>query len=156
MNAPVPFLWFDDQAEEAANFYISLFPNSRVLNLTRYGEGAPLPAGLVMTVEFELGGRPFVALNGGPHYSLTPAFSLSVLCETQEEVDRLWAALTEGGKEVACGWLTDRWGLSWQIVPEALPRLLQDPDPAKASRVMQAMMQMVKLDIAALERAADG
>jgi predicted 3-demethylubiquinone-9 3-methyltransferase (glyoxalase superfamily) len=149
-----PFLWFDNQAEDAANLYVSLFPNSKIGKVTRYGEGAPGPKGQAMTVEFELDGQPITALNGGPHFKLTEAFSFSVSCEDQAEVDRYWSALTEGGHESQCGWLKDRFGLSWQIVPTALPRLLADPDPAKAQRVMAAMLKMVKLDIAALEAAA--
>jgi predicted 3-demethylubiquinone-9 3-methyltransferase (glyoxalase superfamily) len=154
MQKVTTFLWFDNQAEEAAKFYTSLLPNSRIVEVSRYGEGAPQPKGTAMVVAFTLDGQEYHALNGGPHYQLTPAVSLAVKCDTQEEVDRLWAALTaDGGEPVQCGWLKDRYGLSWQIVPTALPRLLQDPDPEKAKRVMQAMLQMVKLDVAALENA---
>jgi predicted 3-demethylubiquinone-9 3-methyltransferase (glyoxalase superfamily) len=157
-----PFLWFDGQAEEAAQLYTSIFANSRITNVSRYGEvgqdvtgGAP---GSVMTVEFELEGQRFVALNGGPLLRFTEAISFEVSCETQDEVDRLWDRLTEGGDESAqqCGWLKDRFGLSWQIVPAVLGRLLADPDPEKAGRTMQAMLAMKKLDIAALERAHSG
>jgi predicted 3-demethylubiquinone-9 3-methyltransferase (glyoxalase superfamily) len=155
-NVPkiTPFLWFDDQAEEAASFYVSLYEGSRVLDVTRYGEAAPRPAGTVMTVVFELAGQRLTALNGGPEYSFTEAFSLQVDVEDQAEVDRLWAALTDGGEEGPCGWLKDRYGLSWQIVPKALRRLLGDPDPEKPRRVMEAMLRMRKLDVAELERAA--
>ncbi len=152
-----PFLWFDHQAEEAANFYVSLFPDSKILSVARYGEAGPGPAGSVMTVSFQLAGQRFTALNGGPQFAFTEAISLVANCESQEEVDALWSRLTaDGGQESMCGWLKDRYGLSWQIVPTALPRLLQDPDPAKAKRVMEAMLQMRKIDIAALERAARG
>lgn len=139
-----PFLWFEKNAEEAARFYVSLIPNSRITSASS------------MVVAFELNGRPYVALNGGPHYQLNEAFSLYVDCETQAEVDHFWGALLEGGRAQQCGWLKDRYGLSWQIVPNALPRLLSDPDPAKAARVQQAMMGMVKLDVAGLEAAARG
>jgi predicted 3-demethylubiquinone-9 3-methyltransferase (glyoxalase superfamily) len=152
-----PFLWFDSQAEEAAKFYTSIFRNSKLGKMTRYGEGGPGPAGSVLTASFELEGMEFTALNGGPMYKFTEAVSFVVNCETQEEVDHYWEKLTaDGGKEVQCGWLKDKFGLSWQIVPTALPRLLSDPDPAKANRVVQAMLQMVKLDIAKLEQAARG
>jgi len=138
-----PFLWFDDQAEEAANLYVGIFPNSRIIAVTP------------MTVQFELDGLPVTALNGGPrHYHFTEAFSFSVMCDDQAEVDRYWTALTEGGAESQCGWLKDRFGLSWQIVPKALPRLLGDPDRERANRAIQAMLRMRKLDIAALEDAA--
>jgi predicted 3-demethylubiquinone-9 3-methyltransferase (glyoxalase superfamily) len=152
-----PFLWFDDQAEEAAEFYVSLFPDSRIVSVSRVPEGGPAPAGSAMGVSFVLGGTEVQALNGGPMYSFTPAISLFVRVDTQEEVDRYWDALTaDGGAPVQCGWLTDRWGLSWQIVPNALDEVLGDPDPARASRAMAAMMAMTKLDIAALRAAADG
>lgn len=144
-----PFLWFDSRAEEAARFYVSLFPNSAVGHIT------PGPAGAPLVVEFTLDSAPFRALNGGPHYALTPAYSMAVDCETQAEVDDLWAKLLDGGTPSRCGWLTDRYGLSWQIVPVLLLRLASDPDRAKAGRVMQAMMGMVKLDVAALQAAAD-
>ena len=146
-----PFLWYDGNAEEAINFYRSIFPKSKVLN-TQSG-----PDGKVMGITFELEGQRFIAFNGGPHLKLTPAFSLYVSCETQAEVDELWARLTEGGgAESQCGWLIDRFGLSWQIIPSALPRLLGDPDPGKAGRAMNAMLHMKKIDIAGLERAATG
>ena len=147
------FLWFDDKAEEAANFYVSIFKNSKVLNLTRYEEGSPGPIGKVMTATFELAGQEFIALNGGPQFPFTEAISLFVNCETQREVDELWEKLSEGGEKGQCGWLKDRYGLSWQIVPTVLGQLLGDKDPEKAKRVMQAMLQMSKIDIAALERA---
>ena len=148
-----PFLWFDRAAEQAAEFYCTLFPNSHVHKITRYPEGGMAPAGTVMTVEFMLAGVEFVALNGGPMYKLTEAFSLSVECEDQAEVDFLWdKLLTDDGSPSMCGWLKDRWGLSWQIVPSVLPKLMADP----SGRVMQAMMQMVKLDIQKLQDAFDG
>jgi len=152
-----PFLWFDAQAEEAANLYTSIFPNSKIGRTTRYGPGSPGPEGQVMTIEFELDGQPITALNGGPHFKFTEAISMTVSCEDQAEVDRYWTALTaNGGQESQCGWLKDRFGLSWQIVPTALPRLLSDPDKAKVQRAMAAMMTMKKLDVAALEAAAAG
>ena len=149
-----PFLWFDHQAEEAANFYVSLFPDSKILSVTRYPEGGPAPPGTVMIVEFELAGQPLIALNGGPHYKLTEAFSLSIDCDDQTEVDFFWEKLSQGGEPSRCGWLKDRYGLSWQVVPRVLVQLLSDPDPEKQKRVTLAMMQMVKLDIAKLEAAA--
>ncbi|MDE1939389.1 MAG: VOC family protein [Alphaproteobacteria bacterium] len=155
MQKITPFLWFDREAEEAANFYVSIFKNSKIVNISRYPEGAPNPAGAVMTVEFQLDGRDFIALNGGPHFKFTEAISLSVSCETQAEVDELWARLTAGGEEGPCAWLKDKYGLSWQIVPTALPRLLKDKDRSKASRVMQAMMKMKKIDIGKLQEAYD-
>lgn len=148
-----PFLWFDTQAEEAMNFYVSVFKNSRVGSVTRYGAAGPGPEGSVMTCTFELEGQEFVALNGGPHYAFTPAISFVVNCSTQDEVDELWQKLSAGGNPVQCGWLTDRFGVSWQIVPSVLGKLLNDPDPAKSQRVMQAMLGMIKLDLAALQRA---
>ncbi len=150
-----PFLWFDTQAEEAARFYTSVFPNSTIREVTHYGSAGPRPEGMVLTVSFELDGQQFVALNGGPDFSFTEAVSFVVDCETQEEVDRYWSVLSEGGEEGPCGWLKDRFGLSWQIVPTALPRLLSDPDVEKAQRVMAAMLKMGKIEIAELERAAD-
>jgi predicted 3-demethylubiquinone-9 3-methyltransferase (glyoxalase superfamily) len=157
MDKITPFLWFDNEAEEAASFYTSLFPNSRVGDVSRYGPNMPKPEGSAMTVSFELDGRPYVGLNGGPDYSFSEAFSLQVSCEGQDEVDRYWNALIEGGgEEGPCGWLKDRFGLSWQIVPSALGGLLGDPDPERAQRAMQAMLGMKKLDIAELQRAADG
>jgi predicted 3-demethylubiquinone-9 3-methyltransferase (glyoxalase superfamily) len=148
-----PFLWFDDQAEEAAAFYASIFPDSKVGKVTRYGEAGPRPAGSVMTVEFQLHGQSFVALNGGPHFKFTEAISFLVNCQTQEEVDAYWEKLSAGGGEVQCGWLKDKFGLSWQIVPTELHKLLSDPDPDKSGRVVKAMMRMKKLDIHALKRA---
>ena len=148
-------LWFDTEGEEAATFYTSLFPDSRITGVSHYGEAGPRPAGTVMTVNFELLGQPFFALNGGPNYSFTEAISFQVHCEDQAEVDRYWDALTEGGEEGPCGWCKDRFGLSWQVVPNALPRLLGDPDPARAGRAMTAMLQMKKIQIDELERAAE-
>jgi predicted 3-demethylubiquinone-9 3-methyltransferase (glyoxalase superfamily) len=150
-----PFLWFDGEAEEAATFYTELFEDSKIITVSRYGEAGPGDAGNVMTVAFELAGQKFVALNGGPAHQFTEAVSFVVDCGTQEEVDRYWDALSDGGEEGPCGWLKDRWGLSWQIVPTVLPELLTDPDREKANRVMQAMLKMGKLDIAELERAAE-
>ncbi|MDQ3980342.1 MAG: VOC family protein [Actinomycetota bacterium] len=149
-----PCLWFDTQAEEAANFYTSVFKNSKILEVSRYGEGAPRPAGMVMTVSFELDGQRFTALNGGPEFTFSEAVSFQVNCETQEEVDEYWTKLTEGGEESQCGWLKDRYGLSWQIIPNRLMELLNDPDPARCQRVMQAMLQMRKIDVPTLEQAA--
>jgi predicted 3-demethylubiquinone-9 3-methyltransferase (glyoxalase superfamily) len=150
-----PFLWFDSEAEEAAKHYVSIFPNSTITEVARYGEAGPGTPGSVMTVAFELDGKPFVALNGGPENAGFPiSVSFVVDCETQEEVDHYWSRLAEGGEEGPCGWLKDRYGLSWQIVPNALPRLLSDPDRAKAQRVMAAMLQMKKLEIGELEAAA--
>jgi predicted 3-demethylubiquinone-9 3-methyltransferase (glyoxalase superfamily) len=150
-----PFLWFDHQAEEAASFYVSIFPNSKVVKMVRYGPAGPGPAGSVMTVEFELEGLTFVALNGGPHFKFTEAISFVVNCQTQEEVDTYWEKLSAGGTEVQCGWLKDRFGVAWQIVPIALPELLSDPDAVKSKRVAQAMFGMKKLDIRALRQAAE-
>lgn len=150
-----PFLWFDNQAEEAAHFYTGIFSNSRIVRVARYGEGAPLPAGTVMTLAFELEGQSFVALNGGPHFKFTEAVSFVVNCEGQEEVDFYWEKLTAGGAEVQCGWLKDRFGLSWQIVPTVLPELLGGPDRERSGRAMKALMTMKKLDIAALRAAYD-
>ncbi len=148
-----PFLWFDNQAEEAANFYVSIFKNSRITGIDRYGAAGPLPKGTVMTVSFDLEGQGLIALNGGPEYKFTEAISFFVNCETQAEVDELWAKLSAGGEEGPCGWLKDKYGLSWQIVPTILPALLSDPDPEKSQRVMRAMLQMKKIDISALKRA---
>ena len=150
-----PFLWFDTQAEEAAQLYTSAFPNSRIVEVSRYGDAGPGPAGSVMTVEFDLDGQRFVALNGGPEFTFTEAVSFQIDCKSQEEVDHYWEALSEGGEKGPCGWLKDRFGLSWQVVPDSLPRLLTDPDREKSQRVMAAMMKMGKLDIAELERAAE-
>jgi predicted 3-demethylubiquinone-9 3-methyltransferase (glyoxalase superfamily) len=149
-----PFLWFDGQAEEAANFYVSIFPNSKVSATSRYGEAGPGPKGSVMTIAFDLDGLSFTALNGGPMFKFTEAISLVVHCETQAEVDHYWDKLSAGGQQVQCGWLKDKYGLSWQIVPNALIELVQDKDPAKSQRVMAAMMQMKKIDIAGLKAAA--
>ena len=152
-----PFLWFNDNAEEAARFYTSVFPNSKITAISHYGEDGPGPKGSVMTVDFTLDGNAFTALNGGPQYTFTEAVSFMVYCATQEEVDRYWERLTAGGgKPVACGWLKDRFGLSWQITPTILMELLLDKDKAKVRRVMQAMMQMVRLDIRKLQDAAAG
>jgi predicted 3-demethylubiquinone-9 3-methyltransferase (glyoxalase superfamily) len=150
-----PFLWYDTQAEEAANFYVSLFEDAEITGISRYPEGAPGPAGQVMTVNFRLAGQEFTALNGGPQFPFTEAVSFYVHCADQDEVDRLWAQLTEGGAPGQCGWLTDRFGLSWQIIPDRLGELLGDPDPERAQRTMQAMLQMEKIEIKALEDAAD-
>jgi predicted 3-demethylubiquinone-9 3-methyltransferase (glyoxalase superfamily) len=147
------YLWFDNQAEEAANHYIKIFENSKILNTARYGEAGPGPKGAVMTVTFQLEGQEFIALNGGPHFKFTEAISLLVSCETQKEVDELWSKLSAGGAEGQCGWLKDKYGLSWQIIPTALFKLLQDPAPEKAKRVMDAMLQMKKIDVARLEQA---
>jgi len=149
-----PFLWFDNSAEQAAQFYTSIFRNSKILQTSRYPEGAPGPKGSVMTMKFELNGQEFIALNGGPHFKFNEAISFVVDCETQKEIDEYWEKLTSGGgKEVQCGWLKDKYGLSWQIVPAALGQLMADKDPKKAKRVTQAMMKMVKLDIEALKKA---
>jgi predicted 3-demethylubiquinone-9 3-methyltransferase (glyoxalase superfamily) len=152
-----PFLWFDNRAEEAANLYTSVFRNSRIIEVMRYGEGGPGPAGSVMSVTFELEGEEFIALNGGPVFQFTPAISLFVKCDTQQEVDELWSKLcADGGEPQQCGWLKDRFGLSWQIVPIKLHEMLQDKDRARSKRVMDALMKMVKLDLPALERAYRG
>jgi predicted 3-demethylubiquinone-9 3-methyltransferase (glyoxalase superfamily) len=154
MHEITPFLWFDTEGEEAANFYTSVFPNSKIVDVARYGSAGPRPEGTVMTVSFELEGQKFVALNGGPEFKFNEAVSFVVSCKTQDEVDSFWSKLSEGGEEGPCGWLKDRYGLSWQIVPTVLPELLSDPDQAKSQRVMQAMLEMKKIDIDALERAA--
>lgn len=151
-----PFLWFDHEAEEAANFYVSIFPNSAIDGITRYGDGGPRPNGTVMTVAFRLDGQEFVALNGGPHFTFSPAVSFVVPCETQDELDRYWDRLSQGGESQRCGWLQDQYGLSWQVVPAALPKLLQSGDPDRSQRVMSAIMTMAKLDIATLQRAYEG
>ena len=156
MQKITPFLWFDQEAEEAANFYVSVFKNSKVVSVARYGDTGPGPKGSVMTVEFELDGERFVGLNGGPNFKFTEAVSFVVNCASQEEVDHFWEKLSEGGKESQCGWLKDKYGLSWQIVPTILVELLQDKDREKAQRVMQAMMKMVKIDIETLKRAYEG
>ena len=152
-----PFLWFNDQAEQAAEYYLSVFPNSRILQIARYGEGGPGPAGSVMTVHFELDGNEFIALNGGPdYYAFDESVSFYVNCATEEEVDHYWTALTDGGEEIACGWLKDRYGLRWQVVPDGLVELLSDPDPERARRATQAMLSMKKLDLRTVREAADG
>src|SRR5215212_7647615 len=148
-----PNLWFDTEAEDAAQFYVSIFPNSRIVTVARYTEAGPREAGTVMTVEFELDGQRFIGINGGPEFKFSEAVSLQINCEDQDEVDHYWAALTEGGEEGPCGWLKDRYGLSWQIMPVKLTELLNDPDEAAAQRAMAAMLQMTKIDIAELERA---
>ncbi len=153
MQKITPFLWFDDLAEEAANLYVSIFRNSRIVNVTRYGEAGPGPKGGVMTVVFQLDGQEFIALNGGPHFKFTEAISFVVNCKTQEEVDELWEKLSEGGEKGQCGWLKDKYGVSWQIVPTVLSELLNDPDFEKSQRVMKAMLQMHKIDIKTLKQA---
>jgi predicted 3-demethylubiquinone-9 3-methyltransferase (glyoxalase superfamily) len=150
------FLWFDNNAEEAVNFYVSLIENSKILGVVHYGEAGPGPKGQVMIMSFELAGQRFTALNGGPMFKFTEAVSISVECETQSEIDRLWNALCEGGKPVQCGWLKDRHGLSWQIVPAMMEKLMGGGDPTASDRAMSAMMGMVKLDIAGLQKAYDG
>jgi predicted 3-demethylubiquinone-9 3-methyltransferase (glyoxalase superfamily) len=153
MQKITPFLWFNGQAEEAMNFYISVFKNSKAGKVTRWGEAGPGPKGSVMSVRFELDGQEFFALNGGPAFTFTPAISMFVDCKTQAEVDELWEKLSAGGEKSRCGWLKDKYGLSWQIIPAALGELMNDPDPEKSKRVMQAMMQMGKIDIDGLKRA---
>ena len=165
MEKITPFLWFDDQAEEAASFYVDLFTtrraahagggDSKILDVTRYGEAGPGTPGTAMAVTFVLDGQGFTALNGGPSHTFTEAISFLVRCQSQEEVDQLWAALSEGGEEGPCGWLKDRYGLSWQIVPDRLMELLGDPDPGRSQRVLRAMLQMSKIDVPTLERAAE-
>jgi len=158
MQKITPFLWFDTQAEEAVNFYVSVFRNSKIVNVARYGDDAAKvsgrPKGSVMTVAFQLDGQPFVALNGGPVFTFSPAISFVVDCQTQEEVDRLWDKLSAGGEQQQCGWLRDKYGVTWQIVPTILGELMSSPDAAKSQRVMQAMLQMTKLDIKGLQQAA--
>ena len=152
-----PFLWFDDQAEAAFEFYLSVFPDSRIIQVARCREAGPGPAGSVMTTHFELDGNEFVALNGGPpHYGFDESISFVIDCATEEEVDHYWEALTDGGEEIACGWLKDRYGVRWQVVPSELPSVLGDPDRDRANRAMQAMMTMKKLDVRAMKEAADG
>ena len=152
----VPNLWFDTQAEEAAEFYVSVFKNSRIVSVTHYTESAPREAGMVLTVEFELDGQRFVAINGGPQFSFSEAVSLEISCADQAEVDHYWERLTDGGAEGPCGWCKDRYGLSWQVVPEGMDELFADEDPQRADRAMRAMFAMTKLDAEALRRAADG
>ena len=154
MQKITPCLWFDTQAEEAATFYTSIFKNSRIREVARYGEAGPGPEGSVMTVSFELDGQEFVALNGGPEFTFNEAISFQVSCETQDEVDEFWSRLSEGGEEGPCGWLKDRYGVSWQIIPTRLTELLSDPDPERSQRAMGAMLGMKKIDIATLEKAA--
>ena len=156
MQKITTFLTFDNQAEEAVNLYVSTFKNSRIVSTSRYGEAGPGPQGSLMSAKFELEGQEFIALNGGPHFSFAEGISLFVNCETQAEVDELWEKLSEGGEKGACGWLKDKFGVSWQIIPTALGEMLGDPDPEKANRVMQAMLHMHKLDIAALRQAYEG
>jgi predicted 3-demethylubiquinone-9 3-methyltransferase (glyoxalase superfamily) len=153
MQKITPFLWFDNQAEEAAEFYTSIFGNSKIVQVSRYGDAGPGPKGSVMVVAFELEGQEFTALNGGPLFKFNEAISFVVDCKSQEEVDHLWAKLSDGGEEGMCGWLKDKYGVSWQIVPTALVEMLNDPDPEKAKRVTQAMLKMKKIDIQALKQA---
>ncbi len=154
MQKITPCLWFDTEAEEAANYYTSIFKNSRILDVTRYGEAGPRPAGSVMTVDFVLDGQEFVGLNGGPDFTFNEAISFQVYCDNQDEVDEYWSRLTDGGEEGPCGWLKDRYGVSWQIIPIRLMELINDPDPERSQRAMQCMLGMKKIDIAALEQAA--
>jgi predicted 3-demethylubiquinone-9 3-methyltransferase (glyoxalase superfamily) len=153
MQKITPCLWFNDQAEEAVRFYCSIFKNSKIRRVAQYGEGGPRPKGSVLTVLFQLDGQEFLALNGGPHFKFTEAISLIVNCKTQKEVDRMWDKLSEGGEKGQCGWLKDKYGLSWQIVPTLLPKLMTEPDPARSERVLQAVMRMKKLDIKGLKKA---
>lgn len=155
MHKTTPCLWFDTQGEEAATFYTSVFNNSKILDVTRFGEAGPGPAGTVMTVTFELDGQEFVALNGGPQFTFNEAISFQVNCETQEEVDEFWTKLSDGGEEGPCGWLKDKYGMSWQIVPTVLTELISDPDPDKSQRAMSAMLGMGKIDIEAVRRASE-
>ena len=155
MQKITPFLWFDNQAEEAANFYVSLFKNAKIQEIRRYGDAGPRPKGMVLTVSFQIEDQEFVALNGGPHYKFTPAISLFVNCETQKEVDELWEKLSSGGRKDRCGWLQDKFGLSWQIIPKQLMEMLGDPDPRKSQSVMQAMLQMSRIEIDKLKDAYD-
>jgi predicted 3-demethylubiquinone-9 3-methyltransferase (glyoxalase superfamily) len=156
MQKITPFLWFDNQAEEAMNFYVSIFKNSKIVSVSRYGDAGPGPKGSVMTATFQLDGQEFIALNGGPHFKFTEAISLFVKCQTQHEVDDFWEKLSQGGQKSQCGWLKDKFGLSWQIVPTILGELLGDKDREKSKRVMQAMLQMTKIDIKGLKRASEG
>jgi predicted 3-demethylubiquinone-9 3-methyltransferase (glyoxalase superfamily) len=153
MHKITPFLWFDGKAEEAAKFYVSIFKNSRIMDITRYGEAGPGPKGSAMTVRFELDGQEFIGLNGGPQYKFTEAVSFSVDCKTQEEVDDFWEKLSEGGEQGQCGWLKDKYGLSWQVNPTVLSQMLSDPDPEKSKRVVEAMLRMKKIDIKRLRQA---
>ncbi|MFY9792989.1 MAG: VOC family protein [Candidatus Sulfotelmatobacter sp.] len=156
MQKIVPFLWFDGNAEEAMTFYTSIFKNSKVGVIRRCGDSGPGPKGSVLTAKFEIEGQEFMALNGGPHFKFTPAISFFVNCETQQEVDELWEKLLAGGKAMQCGWLTDKFGISWQIIPKALGELMGDKDPQKSQRVMKAMMKMIKIDVERLKRAYEG
>ncbi len=156
MQRITPYLWFEDQAEEAASFYTSIFKNSKINEISRYGEGGPGPAGSVMLVSFELDGQQFIALNGGPQFQFTEAISFVINCESQEEVDYMWDRLTEGGEESMCGWLKDRYGISWQVVPTALPELLNAPDPEAQQRVMEVFLKMSKIDLPTLRLAYEG
>lgn len=155
MQKITPFLWFDGKAEKAANFYVSIFNNARIGTVRRYGEAGPGPKGSVMSVEFQLDGQQFIALNGGPQFTFSPAISFFVNCETQEEVDELWERLSAGGRKDRCGWLQDKFGVSWQIIPSALGKLMSDPDPEKSKRVMTAMLQMDRINIDGLKQAYD-
>lgn len=155
MQKITPFLWFDGKAEEAMNFYTSIFKNSKIGDIRRYGEAGPGPAGTVMSASFELDGQEFIALNGGPQFTFSPAISFFVNCKTQKEVDELWEKLSAGGEKIQCGWLKDKYGVSWQIISDALGKMLNDPDPQKSQRVMKAMMQMKKIDIAGLKQATE-
>ena len=156
MKKIIPFLWYDDKAEEAANFYVSIFKNSRIVSVSRYGDTGPGPKGKVMSVTFQLDGEEFYALNGGPVFKFTEAVSFFVNCETQQEVDELWEKLSAGGAKSQCGWLKDKFGLSWQVIPTVLGKYLGDKDPQKSKRVMEAMLQMTKIDIMKLNRAYEG
>jgi predicted 3-demethylubiquinone-9 3-methyltransferase (glyoxalase superfamily) len=156
MQKITPFLWFDDNAEEAMNFYTSTFKNSKITNIKRYGDAGPGPKGSVMTCTFQIEGQQFMALNGGPHFKFTPAISFFVNCETQREVDELWEKLSAGGETMQCGWLKDKLGVAWQIIPKALGELLGDKDPQKSQRVLKAMMKMIKIDLEGLQRAYEG
>ena len=156
MQKITPFLWFDDNAEEAVNFYTSIFKKSKIGRVSRYGEGGPGPKGSVMSVTFRLEGQEFIALNGGPHFKFSPAISFFVDCKTQQEVDELWEKLSAGGEKQRCGWLKDKYGLSWQIIPAALGRMLNDKDAGKSARVMKAMLQMDKIEIKKLKQAYEG
>lgn len=155
MQQITPCLWFDTQAEEAANFYVSVFPNSKINDVGYYGEGGPRPAGMVLAVAFELDGRPFVALNGGPEFTFDEAISFQVPCDSQDEVDRYWETLSAEGEQGQCGWLKDRFGVSWQVFPTRLTELLGDPDPGRSQRAMRAMMDQKKIDLAAIEEAVN-
>jgi predicted 3-demethylubiquinone-9 3-methyltransferase (glyoxalase superfamily) len=156
MQKITPFLWFDNNAEEAVKFYTSVFKNSKTGRIARYGDAGPGPKGSVVTIDFELNGQKFIALNGGPEFKFNESISFMVECESQQEVDYYWEKLTAGGQEVQCGWLKDKFGLSWQVTPTALLKMIADPDPAKANRVMTAMLKMIKIDLPTLKRAYDG